>query len=67
MAPRHAALEAGTGTLADLIADARAIPAAAFGVSKCATRQVIDLTEPARRAVIAIPSAAASAFADYLG
>jgi hypothetical protein len=73
MTPRHAALEAGTGTLADLIADARAIPAAAFGVSKHATRRVLDLTEPARRAVIAIPEATVSfaeaaehAFADYL-
>ncbi|HWA66930.1 MAG TPA: hypothetical protein VG899_11235, partial [Mycobacteriales bacterium] len=64
--PRHAALEAGTGTLADLIADARAIPAAAYGVSKSATKQVIDLTAPARAWVVAIPDAAATAFADYL-
>jgi hypothetical protein len=72
-ARRHAALEHGTGTLADLIADARAIPAAAFGVSKSATRRVIDLTQPARDLVIAIPEAtvtfmkdAEHAFADYL-
>ncbi|HVT20735.1 MAG TPA: hypothetical protein VHE57_05045 [Mycobacteriales bacterium] len=69
----HAALEHGTGTLAELIADARAIPAAAFGVSRAASRQVIDLTAPARRAVIHIPDSAADlmhraehAFADYL-
>jgi hypothetical protein len=65
-ARRHASLEAGTGTLADLIADARAIPAAAYAVSRCATKQVIDLVEPARSLVIAIPEAAAAAFADYL-
>lgn len=77
MTPRHATLEPGTGTLADLIADARAIPKAAFGASRGASRAVtqgvIDLTEPAVRAVLVIPEAAASlmkdaeqAFADYL-
>ena len=73
MAPRHAALEHGTGTLADLVADARAIPKMAFGVSRAASRQVIDLTEPARRAVITIPEATAhlmhraeQTFSDYL-
>jgi hypothetical protein len=73
MAARHAALEHGSGTLADLVADARAIPAAAFAVSKLAKRRVVDLVEPAREMVIAIPEATVSfvkdaehAFADYL-
>ncbi|HVV75848.1 MAG TPA: hypothetical protein VHC43_07415 [Mycobacteriales bacterium] len=73
MAPRHAALEHGTGTLADLVADARAIPAAAFGVQKKAAVRVIDLVEPARDFVIRIPDAAVDlmhraehTFADYL-
>jgi len=73
MAPRNAALEHGTGTLADLVADARAIPKAAYGVSRAASRKVIDLAEPARRAVISIPDSAADlmhraehTFADYL-
>ncbi|HEX3705588.1 MAG TPA: hypothetical protein VHV76_03070 [Mycobacteriales bacterium] len=73
MTPRHATLEHGTGTLADLVADARAIPMAAYGVSRAASKRVIDLTEPAQRAVLTIPAAAASliergehAFADYL-
>ena len=66
MAPRHATLEHGTGTLADLIADARAIPKAAYGASRAAANRVIDLTEPAVRAVLVIPEAAATAFADYL-
>jgi hypothetical protein len=72
-APGHAPLEPGTGTLADLVADARAIPAAAFALSRGATRKVIDLTEAGRHAVIAIPEATATfmkdaehAFADYL-
>jgi len=71
--PGHAALEPGTGTLADLIADARAIPKAAFGISRAASRKVVDLTEPARQAVITIPDSAVDlmhraehAFADYL-
>ncbi|MGN6473135.1 MAG: hypothetical protein ACTHK4_05740 [Mycobacteriales bacterium] len=73
MTSRHAALEHGSGTLADLVADARAIPVAAFAVSKAARRRVIDLTAPARDMVIAIPEATVSfvkdaehAFADYL-
>ncbi len=73
MAARHAALEHGSGTLADLVADARAIPVAAFAVSKAARRRVIDLVEPARELVISIPEATVSfvkdaehAFADYL-
>jgi hypothetical protein len=73
MAPRNAALEHGSGTLADLVADARAIPAAAFAVSKLAKRRVVDLAGPARDKVIAIPEATVSfmkdaehAFADYL-
>lgn len=73
MAPRHAALEHGTGTLADLVADARAIPKMAFGASKASARKVIELTEPARDLVIRIPDTAADlvnraehAFADYL-
>ncbi|HEX3897826.1 MAG TPA: hypothetical protein VHW74_01530 [Mycobacteriales bacterium] len=67
MSPGQATLEHGTGTLADLIADALAIPAAAYGVSKYATTRVIELVEPARSLVIAIPEAAATAFADYFG
>jgi hypothetical protein len=73
MAPRHAALEHGTGTLADLVADARAIPKAAYGVPKKAAGRVIDLVEPARELVIRIPDAAVDlmhraehTFADYL-
>ena len=73
MAPRNAALEHGTGTLADLIADARAIPAAAFGVSKLAVRRVVDLTETGHAVVVAIPESTATfikdaehAFAAYL-
>ncbi|HWC34297.1 MAG TPA: hypothetical protein VG650_05650 [Mycobacteriales bacterium] len=73
-ARRHASLEHGTGTLADLVADARAIPAAAFGVPRQAAKRVIDLVEPARDLVIRIPDAAVNlmrdaehAFADYLG
>jgi hypothetical protein len=66
MSPGQATLEHGTGTLADLISDALAIPAAAYGVSKCATQRVIDLAQPARQLLVAIPEAAASAFADYL-
>jgi hypothetical protein len=69
MAPGQTTLEYGTGTLADLLADARAIPKAAYGAS----RRVIDLAEPARQAVLTIPAAAATlvehaehAFADYL-
>ena len=73
-ARRNAALEPGTGTLADLVADARAIPAAAFGVPKQAAARVLELVEPARELVIRIPDAAVNlmrdaeqAFADYLG
>lgn len=42
--------------LADLVADAAAIPAAAFSVSKCAAKRVIDLTVPAQRTVLQIPA-----------
>ncbi|HVW81074.1 MAG TPA: hypothetical protein VHB69_09070 [Mycobacteriales bacterium] len=63
MSPRHLALEHGSDTLADLVADARAIPAAAYGAGK----RVIDLAEPARAMVIAIPEATAAAFADFAG
>jgi repressor of nif and glnA expression len=74
MSPGQAALEHGTGTLADLLADARAIPKAAYGASRASSsrasraglRGIIDLTEPAIRIAIAIPEAAAMAFADYL-
>lgn len=72
-ARRHAALEPGTGTLADLVEDARAIPAAAFALPKQAARRVIDLAEPARELAVRIPEAAIDlmrdaehAFADYL-
>jgi hypothetical protein len=71
--PRHAALEPGSGTLADLVADAKAIPASAYAAGRGAGKRVIDLTKPAKRAVIAIPettaafvAAAEHAFADYL-
>jgi hypothetical protein len=73
MSPGQQALEHGTGTLADLIADARAIPAAAYGVQKKAAERVIDLVPRPREVVIRIPEAAADlmhraeqAFADYL-
>ena len=72
-ARRHATLEPGSGTLADLVADAQAIPKAAFGVSRAASKRVIDLVHPARELIITIPDAAVSfvkdaeqAFADYL-
>jgi hypothetical protein len=52
------------GDLADLITDARAIPAAAFTRARCATETatstVIDLTVPAQRAVMQIPRASIS-------
>jgi hypothetical protein len=66
MAPGQAALEYGTGTLSDLLADARAIPKAAYGASRAASQRVIDLAAPAERLVLAIPAAAASLVADYL-
>jgi len=66
-------MEHGSGTLAELVADARAIPKAAYVVSRAASRKIIDLAEPARRTVITIPDAAADlmhraehTFADYL-
>ena len=47
--------------LADLVADARAIPAAAFSVSRCAARRVIDLTvTPVQRAIVIVPDATMS-------
>jgi hypothetical protein len=43
--------------LSDLLDDARAIPAAAFSLSKCAVRRVIDLTAvPVQRTVVRIPA-----------
>jgi hypothetical protein len=72
-ARRHAALEHGSGTLAELVADARAIPRAAFGVQRKAAERVIDLIPQPRELVIRIPDAAVDlmhraehAFADYL-
>jgi hypothetical protein len=49
-----------SSALADLVADAAAIPAAAFSVSKCAAKRVIDLTVPAQRAVLQVPAATIS-------
>jgi len=47
--------------LSDLLDDARAIPAAAFSLSKCAARRVIDLTVmPVQRAAVRIPDATVS-------
>jgi hypothetical protein len=47
--------------LSDLLEDARAIPAAAFSVSTCAVRRVIDLTAvPAQRVAVQIPAATLS-------
>jgi hypothetical protein len=47
--------------LADLLADARAIPAAAFSPSKTAAPPVIDLSAvPVQRATMTIPASAAS-------
>jgi hypothetical protein len=51
--------------LADLLSDARAIPAALFLRSSRASRTVIDLTViPVQRTVVRIPEAAASLIAD---
>ena len=47
-------------SLAELVADAAAIPAAAFSVSKYAAKRVIDLTVPAQRSVLRIPAATIS-------
>jgi hypothetical protein len=47
-------------SLAELVSDAAAIPGAAFSVSKCAARRVIDLTTPAKRTVLQIPAATIS-------
>jgi hypothetical protein len=47
--------------LTDLIADAQAIPAAAFARAQCVSPVVIDLTEvPAQRAPLAVPAATIS-------
>jgi hypothetical protein len=47
--------------LSDLVADCRAIPAAAFTRSKRASRLVIDLTVvPQQRTVVRIPEASRS-------
>jgi len=46
--------------LEDLLADARAIPAAAFTRSRHVARRVIDLTVPAQRSVMRIPEATRS-------
>jgi hypothetical protein len=47
--------------LSDLLEDARAIPAAAFSVSKRAARRVVDLTAlPTQRTVVRIPQATVS-------
>jgi hypothetical protein len=59
--------------LADLLDDARAIPAAAFARSTCGVRRALDLTPiPVQRAVVRIPAASVSLieaaehhFADY--
>jgi hypothetical protein len=48
-------------SLADLLNDARAIPAEAFAVSKRAASRVIDLSAvPVQRAAMTIPAATAS-------
>jgi len=47
-------------SLAELVADAVAIPAAAFSVSKYAAKRVSDLTVPAQRRVLRIPAATIS-------
>ncbi len=47
--------------LADLVADAAAIPAAAYSVTRSAAKRVIDLSAvPAQRAVMRIPDATIS-------
>jgi hypothetical protein len=46
--------------LADLVADAAAIPAAAYSASRCATKHVVDLAAPVQRAAIRIPAATVS-------
>jgi hypothetical protein len=47
--------------LSDLLDDARAIPAAAFSLSKGAVRRVIDLTAlPRQRVAVRIPDATVS-------
>jgi hypothetical protein len=59
--------------LADLLDDARAIPAAAFSLSRCAVRRVVDLTVvPVQRVTVQIPAqtvslvaAAEHHFADF--
>jgi hypothetical protein len=51
--------------LDDLLADARAIPAALFTRATCARRKVIDLTAiPVQRRVVQIPEATATLIAD---
>jgi hypothetical protein len=48
-------------SLADLLDDARAIPAAAFTRSASAVRRVVDLSViPVQRAIVTIPAATAS-------
>jgi hypothetical protein len=46
--------------LADLVADAAAIPAAAFSVSRSAAKRVINLAVPAQRVVVELPAATIS-------
>lgn len=47
--------------LSDLLDDARAIPAAAFSVSKKTARKVVDLTAiPVQRTFVKIPAATLS-------
>jgi hypothetical protein len=53
--------EVDAESLADLLDDARAIPAAAFTRSASAVRRVIDLSAvPVQRTAVAIPAATAS-------
>jgi hypothetical protein len=48
------------GALSELVADAAAIPAAAFSASRSAARRVIDLAVPAQRVVERLPAATIS-------
>jgi hypothetical protein len=53
--------EVDAENLSDLLDDARAIPAAAFSLSKSAARRVVDLTViPVQRTSVRIPAATAS-------
>jgi hypothetical protein len=53
--------EVDTERLSDLVADARAIPAAAFSRSTTAVRRVVDLTAiPLQRTAVRIPPSTTS-------